>query len=162
MNIISLTISGIICVLSIFLIFFLYCFITTHFRPKHEGCVQITLQQKDWEERRQHPRIGIEWPVRIETSGGTMDAMTKDISLGGAFICCKEPLPLRETFSLILASPDYSRSLEVTAEVVWSNSNVPADKVVNRGMGIRFIQVSKETRKFINEAISDSLHAVHD
>ncbi|MGA1845217.1 MAG: PilZ domain-containing protein [bacterium] len=160
MNLVSLTVSGIICVMSIFLIFILYCFITTHFRPKHENPVQITLQQKNWEERRQHPRIGIQWPVRIETSGGAIDGVTRDISLGGAFICCNEPLPLRETFSLILASPNFSWSLEVTGEVVWSNANVPADKIVNRGMGVRFIHVSKETRAFINQAISDSLHAV--
>ncbi|MGA1796385.1 MAG: PilZ domain-containing protein [bacterium] len=146
--------------MSIFLIFMVYCFITTHFRPKRESTLQITLQEKDWAERRQDPRIGIQWPVRIETSEGTIDGVTRDISLGGAFICCKEPLPLRETFSLILASPNFSWSLEVTGEVVWSNANVPADKVVNRGMGVRFIHVSEQTRVLINQAISDSLHAV--
>jgi hypothetical protein len=28
-----------------------------------------------------------------------------------------------------------------TAEVVWSNVNVPKEKVINRGMGVRFIKM---------------------
>jgi len=32
--------------------------------------------------------------------------------------------------------------VSATAEVVWSNANFPEDKVVNRGMGVRFLKMS--------------------
>jgi hypothetical protein len=36
---------------------------------------------------------------------------------------------------------------------VWSNSNVPEDKVINRGMGIKFIENSDENRNGLNQVI---------
>jgi hypothetical protein len=47
--------------------------------------------------------------------------------------------------------------LTVNAEVVWSNINVPDEKIVNRGMGIRFIQVTEDDREFLSEMISAHL-----
>jgi hypothetical protein len=29
-----------------------------------------------------------------------------------------------------------------TAQVAWSNANMPEEKVINRGMGVRFIKMS--------------------
>lgn len=109
--------------------------------------------QKD---KRQHPRVDITWPVRIQTSQGTIEADTKNIGLGGAFICCHEPLPLRENFRLTINSPNHD-PLMVKAEVVWSNINVPDEKIVNRGMGIRFIQLTEDDREFLSEMISAHL-----
>jgi hypothetical protein len=42
----------------------------------------------------------------------------------------------------------------LNAEVVWSNANVPEDKIVNRGMGIRFINNSDDDRKCLNDLIT--------
>lgn len=106
----------------------------------------------DWEEKRQGPRIDILWPVLMETSRGEVKAKIKDLSLGGAFIACQEPLPLKEQFSLIINMPD-QKPLTLVSEVVWSNSNVPDDKIVTRGMGISFTQNTQENRKSYNNAI---------
>jgi Tfp pilus assembly protein PilZ len=106
----------------------------------------------DWEEKRQDPRIDILWPVLMETSRGEVEAIIKDLSLGGAFIACQEPLPLKEQFNLIINMPD-QKPLTLVSEVVWSNSNVPDDKIVTRGMGIRFTQNTQENRKSYNNAI---------
>ena len=113
----------------------------------------------DWEEERQDPRIDILWPVLMETSRGEVKAKIKDLSLGGAFIACREPLPLKEQFNLIINMPD-QKPLTLVSEVVWSNSNVPDDKIVTRGMGISFTQNTQENRKSYNNAII-SYHGEH-
>lgn len=111
-----------------------------------------TSSESDLEEKRQDPRIDIFWPVLLETSRGKVAATIKDLSLGGAFIACKEPLPIKEQFNLTINMPD-QQPMTLVSEVVWSNSNVPDDKIVTRGMGISFTQNTKEIRKSFNNAI---------
>ena len=109
-----------------------------------------------WEEKRQHTRAGIVWPVSMETSQGIIRAKTKDLSLGGAFIVCQEPLPLKEQFPITIDIPD-NAPLTFTAEVIWSNGSVPDDEIVVRGMGIRFFQNTNEVLESLNTAISTYL-----
>ncbi|MBW2339242.1 MAG: PilZ domain-containing protein [Deltaproteobacteria bacterium] len=108
------------------------------------------------EERRQHARALIRLPVSIETAEGTITAETKDISLGGAFICCRTPLPPKEKFPLALTLP-HGDSLALFAEVIWSNSSVPDEKIVNRGMGIRFVLITDQDREILNDLVSTHL-----
>ena len=99
------------------------------------------LSLKTGKEGRQHPRTDIHWAVSMETSEGMVAGEVTNISLGGAFICCKKPLPLGEVFSLTMMGPD-NEPVGATAKVVWSNVNVPNEKIVHRGMGVRFIKMS--------------------
>lgn len=115
-----------------------------------------TLSGSYYEQKRQDTRIGIVWPVTIETPEGKMSAKTKDISLGGAFIVCKNPLPLKERFRLSIEATGLG-PMSLNSEVIWSNSNLPDDKVINRGMGIRFIQNTDKDRKYLEAAISNYL-----
>jgi uncharacterized protein (TIGR02266 family) len=93
------------------------------------------------EERRAYPRVEVNWSVSMETSTGIVIARIKNISLGGAFICCEKPLPIGEMFSLTMTGPD-NELIPATAQVVWSNVGVPSEKVINRGMGVRFLNMS--------------------
>jgi len=111
-----------------------------------------TSSESDLEDKRRDPRISTVWPVLMETSRGVKKAKIKDLSLGGAFIACRDPLPLKKRFSLIINRPD-QKPLTLVCEVIWSNSNVPDDKIVTRGMGIKFIQNAEEDRKSYNNAI---------
>lgn len=108
------------------------------------------------EERRQHARAPIRLPVSIETAEGTIAAETKDISLGGAFICCANPLPPKEKFPLALTLP-HGGSLALFAEVIWSNSSVPDEKILNRGMGIRFVLITAQDREILYDLVSTHL-----
>jgi c-di-GMP-binding flagellar brake protein YcgR len=92
----------------------------------------------------------------METPEGPVKGETRNISLGGAFICCEKPLAASQVFPMSIEVDDH-KSLEVTAEVVWSNANVPDDIVVTRGMGIRFLQISAEDRHFVNSAVQSHL-----
>ena len=109
-----------------------------------------------WEEKRRHPRVAISWQAFIEMSGQTDNVQLKDISLGGAFVVCAEPLALNDRFKISIRIPNRELLL-LNAEVVWSNSNVPADRVVNRGMGVRFIENTDKDRQRLNEALAVSL-----
>ena len=144
------------------LLFLIYYYCKVRIGSDLDSPASVRVPEKVGEQKRKHPRADINWPVSMETSAGMITAEVINISLGGAFICCKKPLPLGEVFPLTLMGPD-NEPVTATAEVVWSNANVPDEKVVNRGMGVRFIKMSERhihlVRKLFQE--SDSL-AVRD
>jgi c-di-GMP-binding flagellar brake protein YcgR len=115
----------------------------------------VKLPQPGGEEKRKHPRADINWPADIETPDGRIEAELKNISLGGAFICCKKQLSIGETIQLTIRAPD-NESVKATAKVVWSNFNVPNDKVVNRGMGVRFIKMSERHIQLVRQIFQKS------
>ena len=106
-------------------------------------------------EAREHPRADVNWSVSLETPDGAVAAQVKNISVGGAFICCPKPLPVGEMFHLTMTGPD-SEPVKATAKVVWSNVNVPDHKVVNRGMGVRFINMSDIHIRLVREICQES------
>ncbi len=111
--------------------------------PAPESPMPMKLPLSVGEEKRKHPRTDVNWPVSMETSFGTVPAEVKNISLGGAFICCQTPLPIGEVFHVTMFVPGGDR-LITTAQVVWSNINIPDGTVINRGMGVRFIKMSDQ------------------
>jgi uncharacterized protein (TIGR02266 family) len=112
------------------------------------GLIDVTIK-----EQRRYQRVDIDYPVKMMTPQGAIAAQTKNISLGGAFICCQKPLPLGQNFCVTIEAPLH-QPFTVNAEVIWSNTNVPDEKVVNRGMGIRFLQITKDNREILDKIIS--------
>jgi uncharacterized protein (TIGR02266 family) len=94
------------------------------------------------------------WPVTIETTDGFLNEEMINVSTGGAFICCRKLPRLKETFQLT-TNPPNNQPLTVTSEVVWSNFSVPESEVINRGMAVRFLEISDEDRQFISEIVAD-------
>ena len=135
------------------LLWFLRVFFKRRLAKKQSHQMAASAGKTSWEEKRQHPRVSVSWPARLETSQGSLEVQLKDISLGGAFVVCPNPLPLSENFQISIEPPEQT-SLELNAEVVWSNANVPEDKIINRGMGIRFINNTDEVRNRLNDVIS--------
>ena len=113
-------------------------------------------QKFNGEELRRHPRMAVAWPAAMEIDHGSIKVRLKDISLGGAFVICREPIALNEKFRLYIEVPD-EETFALNAEVVWSNMNVPEEKVIHRGMGIRFVQNTDAARKRLEKAISHHL-----
>jgi Tfp pilus assembly protein PilZ len=113
-------------------------------------------QRINGEEMRRHPRLEVSWPAAIEIRHGSIKVRLKDISLGGAFVICRESLALNKQFRLYVEVPD-EETFALNAEVVWSNMNVPEEKVIHRGMGIRFVQNTDAARKRLEKAISHHL-----
>jgi uncharacterized protein (TIGR02266 family) len=137
------------------LIWVVYYFLKMRDRGDVGTYSSVDLSQKVGADKRQHPRVDIHWPVSMETPDGTIDAEIKNISLGGAFICCQKPLPVRQVFQLTMTGPNHE-PVPATAEVVWSNINVPDDKVINRGMGVRFIKMSERHLQLVRQLLEQN------
>jgi uncharacterized protein (TIGR02266 family) len=103
-------------------------------------------------DRRVYPRAKLKWPVVIQTEEGSSEGVTRNITPDGCFITCRKPLRLNVVFELAIKIPNSKSSIKATAEVVWSNIYGPDDEITPRGMGVRFITISSEARKFIAQA----------
>jgi hypothetical protein len=84
-------------------------------------------------------RTEVAWPVFIETNRGIIKANIRDINRSGAFIKCDSPSKPGEKFRILIKTTE-KRRLLLNAEVVWSNSSIPEERIITRGMGIRFIK----------------------
>ena len=104
------------------------------------------------QEKREYPRAEIKWPAVIKTDQGTMDGVTSNVTPNGVFIHCQKPLKLNEIFELTIDIPNSDQTLTARAEVTWSNRWGPDDEISPRGMGVRFVKISGEARKFIARA----------
>ena len=109
------------------------------------------------QERRVYPRAKIKWPVKLKTDKGTIDGLTSDVTPNGVFIHCQKPLRLNAVFEMAIDIPNSKHSIKAKAEVVWSNRWGPDDEISPRGMGVRFVKISSEARKFIARAAMNHL-----
>ena len=150
-----LVFGGIVCFLGFVLVFLVYYFWKFHSRSDLDYHTSMRLPQNVGAEKRKDPRVDINWPVSMETSDGTIEAAARNISLGGAFICCKRPLPIGEIFHLTMTGPN-NESLIATAKVAWSNANVPDEKVINRGMGVRFIKMTDRHIEIVRQIFQET------
>ena len=108
------------------------------------------------EERRKHPRARFKWPVVVETKERVIYGTTADVSIGGAFISCREPLELGEIFDMVICDVSLAdcplpldSSLRVKAGVVRLKTYDANELLLPRGMGVRFINISDAERKLI-------------
>ena len=142
--------------LGVIIILFLFWSVSRYLRKRitsdSSGQHGSWVPKESWEEKRQHPRVAVSWKASISTPEGNIDGQLKDISLGGAFFVCEKQKALKEKFSITINGPS-DVTLSLNAEMVWSNFNVPDDKVVFRGMGIRFVDNTDEDRKLLRAAM---------
>lgn len=108
-----------------------------------------------FEDQRAHPRANLKWPVSLERGGEVTEGVTKDISEGGAYVCCATPLVPKEIFEMVINAPD--KPLNVKVKVVWSNTYGLDDKITPRGMGVRFLNITGEDRRVIAKAVAEHL-----
>jgi len=141
---------------AIFLVLLMVWFVAVYMKrrvgPDQLQTSAASLHRAAWEEKRERPRLAVSWMASVDGGQGAMNAMVKDVSRGGAFVVSKNPLPLKTRLAITL-QPAAQRPLVLNAEVIWSNINVPADKVINRGMGIRFIDNDEGDRNRLNQLI---------
>ena len=112
-----------------------------------------TAQLKSGKDQRRHPRIAVSWLATMEIGQLSVNVRLKNISLGGAFIICQEPVPLDEKLRIYLEVPNQDR-FALNAEVVWSNMNMPEAKVIHRGLEVKFVQNTEAARTRLEEAIA--------
>lgn len=108
-------------------------------------------------ENRMFPRVNVEWFVVARTAQSAIEGVTLNVSPSGVFVRCKDPLRVNEVFDMSISVPEAERSLTTKAEVVWSNIYGLDDEITPRGMGVRFLNISVESRAFIAKVVLDQL-----
>jgi uncharacterized protein (TIGR02266 family) len=151
--ILKLGFSAVCFIFIVALIYAISNFFRKRMQASQEGGTAASLIDVTVKEQRQYQRVDIACPVKMLTPQGAIMAQTKNISLGGAFICCQKPLPLGQKFCVTIETP-VRQSFTVNAEVIWSNTNVPDERIVTRGMGVRFLQITKDDREILDKIIS--------
>jgi hypothetical protein len=89
------------------------------------------------EDRRAHPRFEAHYPVTVQTSRFTVQGETQNLSGGGAFICCQQPLAPGEVCNLKIEFSTLS-PLRVNCRVVWSGTSESRDEDNPYRMGVCF------------------------
>lgn len=76
-----------------------------------------------------------------------------NISGGGIFVQTTNPLPVGSEVLLRLAFPKVPKLIEVLGRVIWTNEYHKGMTSIP-GMGIQFLNLNEESRRFINDLAS--------
>jgi Tfp pilus assembly protein PilZ len=80
-------------------------------------------------------------------------AETKNIGASGAFILCQAPLRPKEKLRVFVMAPNRN-SLNISAEVAWSNPLCSEEDKPPCGVGIRFTSISPADRQYLRDIIT--------
>ena len=85
--------------------------------------------------RRYEDRVPVDFQVDFIHEGDYVLSFSKNISLGGMFLCTTEPLEPGSKVKLVFPVEEHYQA-EVLAVVVWINRSPNAEEI---GMGVQFI-----------------------
>ena len=86
-----------------------------------------------------------------------MSGETKDVSHGGAFILCREPLKPQEVLEVSISVSLLCPRVQATVEVMWSNFSASDNEGNPRGMGVRFTNIDGTDQELISALVADHL-----
>lgn len=87
------------------------------------------------ENNRTENRVPVEFQVEYIHEGDYVLSFSKNISLGGMFLCAPDPLEPGSKLRLIFPVKEHYQA-EVMAVVVWVNNSLKAGRM---GMGVQFM-----------------------
>ena len=104
----------------------------------------------DTSDYRSEERIPVDFQVNCLHAGDYVLSFSKNISLGGMFLCTPKPLEPGSKVKLIFPLEDYYQA-EVMAIVIWVNRTSNVGEV---GMGVQFLsQLSSNLKENIMKNI---------
>lgn len=107
---------------------------------------------------RKYDRINKNFPVEIKRNNGINEifiAETKDISIMGAFIICKNKININEDIQINFNSV-LKNNIWLDAKVVWSNTHLPEKKVIIPGFGVKFLNLETDKKNILYSIIDNS------
>lgn len=110
-------------------------------------------------EKRQYPRARIRSPVSITSSQVLLRGVTRDISPGGLSIHLEKPLEISIPITISTTIATRGDTLELTGEVVWSNSHGFDNGSTLPSIGVQFIAISYKGKRAIGLTIFNQLIA---
>lgn len=94
-------------------------------------------------------RVPVEAYAMVEHEGGAFDANVVNLSRGGVFLASDTLREAGSRLTIYLVGlcegDDPGDVLELTGEVVWCNEEGIPEARIQRGMGIRLVDLSEET-----------------
>jgi CheY-like chemotaxis protein len=113
------------------------------------------------QEKRQHARVNVSWPLTIKGFLGAMRGKMRNLSPGGAFICAATFLKRGEIFSIKIDRGSVSdRGVALLAKVVRSGVHCLDDIKYPYGVAVEFVRVSDDDRQILCTFISQRLKEV--
>jgi len=103
-------------------------------------------------EKRTYPRVKIKLPVVKMAGNGLLNGEIRDLSMGGAFIRCREIFNTKEKFHMVITAE--GRLMSILGEVVWQDVKNINNKTTVRGMGVQFRHIFSGDRQFLRELIA--------
>jgi len=106
--------------------------------------------------RQDNQRVEVELPVNLITSRDELEAITQNLSAGGAFIRLEEvPPPYRdEVVKLDFAIPDPETEIQTRAKIIHLLQPTWAQKLgLMPGVGIRFLDLSEAMKENLQEFV---------
>lgn len=113
-------------------------------------------------DRRQHPRIDVDWAVDYGSKDTYLFSYISDISAMGIFVHTVNPEPVGTHLNLRFTPPG-KETLELEGQVTWVNP-VHTDKNPQRrpGMGIQFVNVDDDQKMQLQDLIQTIALLDHD
>ena len=104
-------------------------------------------------ERRIYERVDVEWSVDCATEQTFLYASITNISEMGIFVATHEPLEVGTQLTLRFALPGEDGPFTLQGQVQWVNPIRMLSDNPNPGMGIRFLELSSESRERIIRSV---------
>lgn len=92
--------------------------------------------------KRQFERVSVQLPVRFPAGDAMVDAVTRDVSLGGLFITTDRALPYGTVTTFELRLPALPEPAKIEGTVRWSSTD---------GMGVQFHSLRARETWAINQ-----------
>jgi type IV pilus assembly protein PilZ len=135
------------------------CRAATH--PRRSGASWIRVSDDDPKaserppssNRRNAERIDVTWSVDCETEDTFLYANITNISEFGIFVMTHEPLEVGTQLTLKFAPPDTVEPFIINGQVQWVNPVRMLADNPNPGMGIRFVNLTREARERLVEMV---------
>jgi type IV pilus assembly protein PilZ len=104
-------------------------------------------------ERRSSDRIEVTWSVDCESQDTFLYANITNISEFGIFVRTQEPLEVGTRLILRFATPGSDEPFVLHGQVQWVNAVRMLADNPNPGMGIRFVDLTPESRERLIDAV---------
>jgi uncharacterized protein (TIGR02266 family) len=89
-------------------------------------------------------------------------AYTGNVSGGGLFIKTENPLKKGEDFLVKLELPGLSETVVIKCEVIWTRKKEEETDAYPAGMGVKFIEMTKENNKILKKYLRDIEKRISD
>jgi type IV pilus assembly protein PilZ len=94
-------------------------------------------------------------PVSYKDKRSFIKAYTGNVSGGGLFIKTENPLEEGEDFLVKLELPGLADPILIKCEVIWRREKEEETDIYPAGMGVRFIEMTKENNKILRKYLRD-------